>query len=325
MRVLITGITGFVGRHLAQYLLAQGVEVAGIGRPVHDDSMPFSDHDRVPIHHVEIADVEVLARIVESSRPEAIVHLAAFSQVGLSWDAPSAVINTNVLGTLALLNAVWETGFKPLILSVGSGEEYGLVREDEIPISEATPLRPLNPYAVSKVAQGLLALQYAKKFGLRVIHMRPFNHIGPGQARGFITADFAAQIAHIEQGLAPPLLRVGNLDSRRDYLDVRDVVRAYVLALEGVHPGEVYNVASGVTWSGREILARLLALTSTQVDVVEDPALLRPVDVPVVVGDASKLRSATGWKPECSLEKSLADILSHWRIVTEKANAGAAR
>lgn len=318
MRVLVTGIAGFVGRHLARHLWELGHDVWGVVRPGENIEKPMgNDLPEVSVFPVDITDRVGITDVVRCSQPDAVIHLAAVSSVGLSWTDPTRTFQVNVLGTLALLEAIKESAVDALVVSVGSGEEYGLVLPEDLPITEAHPVQPRNPYAVSKAAQGWLALQYYHKFGVRVVHFRPFNHIGPGQGRGFITSDWASQIAMIERGLQPPVLRVGNLQPRRDYLDVRDVVRAYVLALKYVQPGEIYNLASGRAVSGEELLTRLLSLTNVEVEVVVDAALLRPVDVPIIVGDARKLRQATNWQPRYTLDKTLRDILDYWRNISE--------
>jgi len=313
-----------VGRHLVAHLQDEGHEVIGLDRPLEGSprgapgggssgSSGLASRPDYRICRADVTDERALTRVFATVRPEAIIHLAAVSRVGLAWDEPALPVRTNVLGTLAVIQAVANATPETLVLSVGSGDEYGLVGPDDLPVTETVPLRPRNPYAVSKAAQGQLALQMARKKGLRVIHARPFNHIGPGQARGFITADFAAQVAAIELGQAGSVLRVGNLDTRRDYLDVRDVVRAYTLLIVHGEPGEVYNIASGVSLSGREILDTLLEHSSVEVEVRTDPDLFRPAEVCELRGDASRLREATGWEPLHPVGEALRSVLDYWR------------
>lgn len=313
MRVFVTGVGGFVGRHLARYLLELGWGVWGTVSPANGARALGDGLEAVQVFVVDMTDCEAMTRVLLQARPDAVIHLAAVSSVASSWTDPATTLRVNVLGTLSLLDAVRKSGADALVISVGSSEEYGYVTPNDLPVTEAHALKPSNPYAVSKAAQGWLVLQYHKKFAVPAVHLRPFNHIGPGQPHGFIASDLASQIARVELGLQPPVLRVGNLTTRRDYLDVRDVVRAYAMAIGRVQPGEVYNLASGRDWSGEDILEMLLKHASVKVDIVVDPELLRPSDVPRVVGDASKFQRATGWQPALSLEDTLLDVLNYWR------------
>jgi GDP-4-dehydro-6-deoxy-D-mannose reductase len=208
------------------------------------------------------------------------------------------------------------------VLVVGSSEEYGLVAPEDVPVDEDTPLRPLNPYALSKVAQDLMGLQYYLTRNLHVVRVRPFNHIGPRQRLGFVAPDFASQIAAAELGQQPPVLEVGNLEARRDFSDVRDVVRAYVLLLTEGEPGEVYNVGAGRSHSIRELLDRLLAMSRVPIEVRQDPGRMRPSDMPDIVCDASRIRERTGWQPTISFEQSLGDVLAYWRQERATGSAG---
>jgi GDP-4-dehydro-6-deoxy-D-mannose reductase len=205
-------------------------------------------------------------------------------------------------------------GLKARILVVGSNEEYGLVGEDELPIKEANPLRPTSPYAVSKVAQDMLGLQYHLSHGLQTIRVRPFNHIGPRQSEQFVAPAFAKQIAEIEAGIRPPVVKVGNLEARRDFTDVRDIVRAYYLIITKGKQGEVYNIGSGVPRSIRELLNTLLSFSEAEIEVKQDPSLLRPLDVPVSYCDYGKLKECTGWEPTIPFEESLKEVLNYWRM-----------
>jgi GDP-4-dehydro-6-deoxy-D-mannose reductase len=247
------------------------------------------------------------------SKPEYIFHLAAQSFVPASWRAPAETLSTNVIGQVHLFEAVREQGLDCRIQIAGSSEEYGLVLESEVPITEHNPLRPLSPYAVSKVAQDMLAYQYFRSYGMRVIRTRAFNHTGPRRGEVFAESSFARQIAEIEAGKREPILRVGNLDAKRDYSDVRDVVKAYLLGIEKGEAGEVYNICSGITNPVRHILDTLLSFTTAKIEVTQDPARLRPSDVTVLWGDSSKFRKQTGWKPETPLEQTLRDLLNYWR------------
>ena len=261
----------------------------------------------------DLRDASSVRDVLDDERPDWIFHLAAQSFVPTSWTAPTESLVTNIIGQLNIFEAVKKLGIKPRIQLACSSEEYGLVLENELPIKETNPLRPLSPYAVSKVGQDMLGYQYWMSFRIPVVRTRGFNHEGPRRGPVFVCSDFAKQIADIEKGRRPPVVRVGNLEARRDFTDVRDVVRAYWLALEKGEPGEVYNIASGRAWTIREMLDLLLSLSKSKIKVEEDPARMRPSDVPVLLGDSSKFRDRTGWSPEIPFEKTIADLLAYWR------------
>jgi GDP-4-dehydro-6-deoxy-D-mannose reductase len=307
LRALITGIDGFVGPYLARELRAQTAwELVGLGRH------PSEASGVAPIV-ADLLDRDLVRRMVAEIAPTHVFHLAAQSHVPTSHEDGGATLQNNIAAQVNLLDACRALAAPPRILVVGSGEEYGLVYPDELPIREEQPFRPLNPYAVSKVAQDLLGWQYFHSYGLPIVRVRPFNHHGPGQSGRFVMAAFARQVAEVEVGLRPPVVRVGNLDARRDFLDVRDVVRAYRLALTQGTPGEVYNIASGAAIRIGDALDQLLALASRPIVTELDPARLRPSDVPVLEADAGRLRAATGWQPEIPFEQSLRDTLNWWR------------
>jgi len=310
LRAFITGISGFVGGHLAEYLLSHtDWEVYGLSRHRPQEAWVES----IGFFQEDALDYHALRAVLEEVKPHYIFHLAAQSFVPLSWADPWGVFENNVRAQLNLLQAVVELELPSRILVVGSNEEYGIVSPDELPIRETHPLRPATPYAVSKVAQDLLGLQYHLHHGLETVRVRPFNHIGPRQSERFVASSLAKQIAEIEAGLRPPVIKVGNLEARRDFTDVRDVVRAYHLVLTRGEVGEVYNVGSGVAHSIRELLDVLLSLSKARVQVKVDPELLRPLDTPVSFCDFSRLRQATGWEPTIPFERSLEDILNYWR------------
>jgi len=246
-------------------------------------------------------------------RPDYIFHLAAQSFVPTSWKAPAATLETNVIGQTHIFEAVRALKLDPVIQIACSSEEYGLVHPEETPIKETNPLRPLSPYAVSKVTQDYLAYQYHQSYGVRAIRTRGFNHTGPRRGEVFVTSSFASQLARIEAGLREPKIKVGNLEAVRDFTDVRDTVRAYWLAVTRATPGEVYNIASGTGITIRELLDRLIALCEVPVDIETDPARLRPSDVEILVGDNSKFREETGWQPMIPFDQTLADTLDYWR------------
>ena len=315
MRVLVTGITGFAGSHLVDYILAEkkGVEIIGIQRWRSRTENVEHFLDKVRMVECDLRDASSVRDVLDEARPDWIFHLAAQSFVPTSWTAPTESLITNIIGQLNIFEAVKKLHIMPRIQLACSSEEYGMVFESELPIQETNPLRPLSPYAVSKVGQDMLGYQYFMSFNLPVIRTRGFNHEGPRRGPVFVCSDFAKQIADIEKGRRPPVVRVGNLEARRDFTDVRDVVRAYWLALEKGEPGEVYNIASGRAWTIREMLDLLLSLSKAKIKVEEDPARMRPSDVPVLLGDSSKFRDRTGWSPEIPFEKTIADLLAYWR------------
>ena len=314
MRVLITGLTGFVGSHLADYLLARGdVELFGTHR--WRSRMDNVEHlrGRVTLAECDLRDAAATRRMLATVSPDRIFHLAAQSYVPTSWLMPTETLLPNIQLQLNIFEAVRELGLESRIHIAGSSEEYGLVLPSETPIREDNPLRPLSPYAVSKVAQDLLAYQYCQSYRLPIVRTRGFNHTGPRRGEVFVTSNFAKQIAEIEKGLREPVVHVGNLDAQRDFTDVRDMVRAYWLALEHGVPGEVYNICSGRAYTIRQVLETLLGLTHVEVEVRRDPARMRPSDVQVLEGDCSRFQRLTGWKPTIPFEVTLKDVLSYWR------------
>ncbi len=315
MRALITGYTGFAGSHLAEYLLAEqpGVELFGTRRWRSPMDNVAHLEGRVRLLEMDLRDLVSVRAALEEARPDFIFHLAAQSYVPTSWRAPAETLTTNLTGQAHLFEAVRQLGLDPVIQIACSSEEYGLVLPDEVPITEDNPLRPLSPYAVSKVGQDLLGYQYFRSYGTKAIRTRGFNHTGPRRGEVFVTSNFARQLAAIEAGRREPVIKVGNLSAVRDFTDVRDMVRAYWLAVERGAPGEVYNIASGQGITIRELLDRLLAICEAEVRVEVDPERLRPSDVEVLIGDASKFRAATGWEPRIPLEQTLRDLLAYWR------------
>jgi GDP-4-dehydro-6-deoxy-D-mannose reductase len=295
MKVLVTGAAGFVGRHLTAHLEACGDDVVGVDRSDGPD----------------LLDAEGLARRVAGEAPEAIYHLGGWSDVGASWDAPLDAFRTNAEGTLNVLAAARAAGVGR-VLVISSADVYGPVPPERLPITEAHPLCPITPYAASKVAADYLAVQAFRGYGQAVLRARAFNHLGPGQTTRFVAPALAERIARNERdgGEEVP---VGNLTPRRDVTDVRDVVRAYRLLVEHGEAGEVYNVCSGRDLAIAELAERLVAMAARPMRLVPDPALQRPVETPVLRGDASRLRAATGWHPEVPLERTLADVLDEQR------------
>ncbi len=313
MRALITGYTGFVGSHLTEALLERGTEVFALYRWRSRLDNVGHLQDRVQLIEGDIADAASMRHALEFSRPDEIYHLAAQSFVPTSWSSPGSTLDTNIQGELNLFEGIRSLDISPRIQIAGSSEEYGLVHPDELPITEDNPLRPLSPYGVSKVAQDLLAYQYHRSYGLDVVRTRGFNHTGPRRGQVFVCSNFAWQIARIERGEAEPIIRVGNLQARRDFTDVRDMVRGYILALEKGVSGEVYNICSGRAWSIQEVLDHLLSRSEVEVRIETDPTRMRPSDVPNLDGSYAKFHEATGWEPQIPFEQTLDDLLEYWR------------
>jgi GDP-4-dehydro-6-deoxy-D-mannose reductase len=312
MRVLITGINGFVGGHLAEHLLNSSTsEVWGLARA---SALALRElRGRVQFVTADLTDLEQVVAALASVQPDVIVHLAGQSHVPRSFANPAYTLQTNILAQLHLFQALLRLRQNPLILIAGSNEIYGQIAPDDLPIDEDTPLRPVNPYAVSKAAQDLLAYQYYVSHKLRTIRLRLFNHIGPRQEELFVASTFAAQIAQIEIGAQAPLLRVGDLSAERDFTDVRDIARAYALVAEHGEAGQAYNIGSGHSISIRRLLDTLLAFSECDIAVEPDPARMRPADVPRVVCDNRRVCAHTGWAPQIPLEQTLYDILEYWR------------
>lgn len=315
MKILITGVTGFVGSHLAEYCLSLDQQVEVIGTCRWRSRRENIEHleDAINLYECDLRDASSVKTLLADIQPERIFHLAAQSYVPSSWNSPGETITTNVIGQLNIFEAMRETNSTASIQIAGSSEEYGLVHPEEAPITEENPLRPLSPYAVSKVAQDMLAYQYFQSYGLRVVRTRAFNHTGPRRGDVFVTSNFAKQIAEIEAGQRPPVIHVGDLNPKRDFTDVRDIVRAYWLSLEHCSLGEVYNVASGKAYRIKEVLKILLDNSGQDIEVVEDPERLRPSDVPLLLGDNSRFCKATGWIPEIPFEQTAKDLLDYWR------------
>ena len=315
MRILITGVTGMVGSHLVDHVLANyaDVEVHGLMRwrsPI--DNIRHAI-DRISVHLADLNDLGSLIRLLETVQPDRIFHLAAQSYVTTSFTAPVDTLRTNVIGTSNLLEAVRLSGVEARIHICSSSEVYGQVIEGDLPIRETMPFRPASPYAVSKVGEDMIAYQYGLSFGLHVLRTRMFTHTGPRRGAVFAESAFARQIARIEVGLQSEPVRVGNLDSVRTYADVRDAVRAYWLLLEKCPPGEVYNIGGMRTVTIGEILEILKSMARVPVEHVVDPYLLRPSDVTLQVPDISRFQAATGWTPEIELEQTLGDLLNYHR------------
>lgn len=315
-RALITGITGFVGSHLADLLLKEKFEVFGLAR--WRSKTENIEHIKNKLHLVEadLLDAHSLQRAMIDIRPDFVFHLAAQSFVPASWTSPAVTLETNIIGSANLFEAVRTAQINPAIQIASSSEVYGLVKPDEVPIKETNPLRPLSPYGVSKIAMDFLGYQYFKSYGMKIVRTRGFNHTGPRRGEVFSESSFAKQIAEIEKEKREPVILVGNLEAKRDYTDVRDMVNGYYLAACKGEPGEVYNICSGRTVQIGAVLDTLLKMSKAKVSIKQDPARMRPSDVPILLGDNTRFKRQTGWRPKISFEKTLKDLLNYWREKT---------
>ncbi len=312
-KAFITGIAGFVGSHLAELLLSEGFEVYGLLRSRTKTDYIEPIINKLHLDDADILDTHSLYSTISRVKPDYIFHLAAQSYVPTSWASPSVTLEANIVGSANIFEAVRQVGIDPVIQIACSSEEYGLVHPDELPIKETNPLRPLSPYAVSKLAMDYLGYQYYQSYKVRIVRTRGFNHTGPRRGDTFAESNFAKQIALIEKGKQDPVIHVGNLDAKRDYTDVRDMVKGYLVAVEKCEPGEVYNICSGATIKIGDMLKLLLSYSKVKVDIKEDPARMRPSDVPVLLGDNSKFVTKTGWAPSIPFEKTMEDLLNYWR------------
>jgi GDP-4-dehydro-6-deoxy-D-mannose reductase len=309
-RVLIIGVAGFVGDHLADYLQQNGYAVYAT-KLKHE----IYAREDVVVSDMEILDMEEMTRVLNAIKPDVIFHLAAQSSVALSWENPQLTVDINIKGVINLLEVIKRVSFSPKLILIGSGEEYGYSFNNiSSSVNEETHLKPANIYAVSKAAQNMLGALYAGAYKMDIINVRAFNHIGPKQTEQFVVSSFCKQIAKIEKGLQEPYIKVGNLSAKRDFTDVRDIVRAYgILAKHGVS-GETYNIGSGRSVSIQDVLDALLSLTNVSIEIIVDKDRLRPSDIPSITVDTSKIR-VLGWKPLITLQQSLIDVLFYWRCI----------
>lgn len=308
-KALIIGAAGFVGSYLARELMEHH------GMEVHATQL-VNGQLEIPgacVHDLDILNREEIVTLLYEVRPDYIFHLAAQSSVSVAWKNPGLTIDVNIKGSVNLLDAVRELFYKPRVLLVGSGEEYGHIREGETPIKEDNHLRPGNIYAATKVCQNMIANIYAQAYDMNVMMVRAFNHIGPSQSPIFVVSDFCKQVAEIEAGHKEPVMYVGNLEAKRDFTDVRDVVRAYALLIQNGEAGETYNVGSGHAHAIREILDLIISLSTSDIRIEIDPNKIRPVDVPIIEADITKLNQVTGWLPEIPLEQTILETLEYWR------------
>lgn len=316
-KIVITGITGFVGKHLTKQLLSQkSYTIVGTYRSEESLATLEDLKDKITLHKVDCNDAASVESVILSEKPDYLYHLAAQSSPVKSFSLPTETLTNNILSEFSILDTLRKHQLQQIrVIIISTGEIYGLISPSDIPIDEETSLRPTTPYAVSKIAQDYLSLQYHLAYKLDVVRLRPFNHIGPGQRTGFVVSDFAKQIAEIEKGKKEPVISVGNLDAKRDFTDVRDMVKAYELAILQGKAGDVYNIGSGKSQKIADILKALLSFSSKKITVNVDPARFRPIDVPEIVCNYTKFHSLTGWEPQISVEKTLQDILDYWRKI----------
>lgn len=329
MRSLITGVGGFAGSHLADHLLSQRDNLtdddSGVWGCDRTTQRPPYLSEAARLLPVDLRDPAATRDLLTEVRPDRIYHLAGQAHVGDSWKDPWETLEANLRAQVNLLEGLVQLGQQPRVLVIGSADEYGVVAPGEMPLGEDRPLRPDSPYAVSKVGQDMLGLQYFLSHRLPVVRVRPFNHIGPRQNSRFVAADFAAQIAAIEAGLQPPVIKVGNLAARRDFTDVRDMVRGYALALERGEPGEVYNLGRGQSCAISDLLDTLRAHATVPISVERDDTRLRPSDLPDLVCDARRVQARTGWQPTIPLAQTLLDLLNYERARVADRLAAASR
>ena len=309
MKALVIGAAGFVGGHLINHLSCDcGYEVFAT-KLAHETL----DNENASVMNLDILDLNAVTELLEEIKPDQIYHLAAQSSVKISWEKPQLTADINIKGTMNVLEAARGSEYRPRILLVGSGEEYGYLRPEEIPVKEDTVLRAGNIYAATKACQGMLGEIYARAYGMDVVMVRAFNHIGPGQSDIFVVADFCRQAVMAEAGKKEPVINVGNLSAERDFTDVRDIVRAYSSLMKSGRSGMTYNVGSGTARSIQSMLDLILSKTSVKIEVVRDSTRMRPSDVPTIAADISRIKNDTGWEPVISLDKTIDDIMNYWR------------
>lgn len=318
MRLMITGINGFVARHFLQYLdsLHDPFEILGVGRHEPNTDQQYGPHLNITYRQLDLLDKAAVSRIIAEFRPDHLLHLASVSSVGLSWKYPheSFVNNTNIF--LNLIEALRNEQSTCRVLSIGSSEEYGIVTKSQLPLKENESLHPISPYAVARVSQEMISSLYAKGYGLDIVMTRSFNHFGPGQSDKFVMSSFAKQLVSIKkQGLKQASINTGDLSIIRDFVDVRDVVKAYYLLLKKGISGEIYNICSGEGKSLKDLLKAMADILELDLLCQTDPALLRPADNPVIIGSSEKIRQQLGWTPEIPLTQSLKDIIDQWMAV----------
>lgn len=303
-----------MGSYLAREMQAYDMEVHATKLSHEKCDLP----DAV-MYDLDIMDKDAVATLLFEVRPDYIFHLAAQSSVGLAWKKPGLTVDVNIKGSLNVMDAIRELFYKPRVLLIGSGEEYGHIRPEETPIRETNLLRPGNIYAATKACQNMIGSIYSDAYDMELMLVRAFNHIGPGQAPMFVVSDFCKQVAEIEKGLREPVMKVGNLAAKRDFTDVRDVVKAYVKLIVAGKAGETYNVGCGKAVAIQDILELIISKSEAEIKVEIDPNKLRPVDVPIIEADITKINQLTGWQPQISLEQTIQETLDYWRAQIQEA------
>ena len=317
-KAFITGISGFAGSFLARYLIKQGTYTLS-GTYYSDSGLGsiFDISSKLKLYQIDLTKDGLIDVAIEEEKPDVVFHLAALASPAQSFKDPRLTFSTNISGQINLLEAIRKSNLtKTRILIVSSAEVYGMVTKSDLPIDELTPMRPVSPYAVSKIAQDYLGLQYFLTHKMSIIRARPFNHIGPGQKPAYAVAAFASQIAKIEKGEQDPVLKVGNIATKRDFTDVRDIVQAYVALIEKGDLGEVYNIGSGISYAVSHVLEMLVSLSTKKITIEKDVSKLIPFDIQNNQSNITKLREKTGWSPSISLDRSLRDVLDYWRNIT---------
>ncbi len=314
MKALIIGAAGFVGGHLINHLCSIG-NLETFATKLKTEKINNECISKENIYDLDICDDVQTKTVIDIIRPDYIFHLAAQSSVSLSWKEPALTYNINVIGTINILEAIRKLELTTRILLIGSAEEYGKIERDELPINENAPIRPSNPYAVSKASQEAIARLYVQAYGMDIIMVRAFNHIGPGQSAVFAIPDFAKQIVDIENGRKEPVIYTGNLNAKRDFTDVRDIVEGYCKLMRKGIPGEIYNIGSGKSYSIKELLYKMIQISGKDIEVKNDPERLRPVDIPELKADITKIKTHTNWHHNITIDNSLEDILNYWRTL----------
>ncbi len=314
---LITGVTGFAGSHLAEFLVHKNIyDVVGLHASDRNLDNISSIKDSIRLEKINLLDKEKTSQFINEIKPDVIFHLAASATVGNSFERAAEYITNNSTSQINIFEAVKTNELLDTkIIVISSANIYGKVSAENLPIDEETPLNPDNPYSVSKITQDYLGLCYFLSYNLPIVRLRPFNHVGSRLSTEISLSRFAKEIAEMEKGMKEPVMRVGNLEAKRDFTDVVDMVRAYALAAEKCTAGEAYNIGTEVSRSIGDVLNMMIAMSSKKIEVVSDESLFRPSDIPELRADASKFRQATGWKPEVPFEKTLENLLEYWRNI----------